>query len=123
MIDSTTGSTRSYCTAGTTRLSITVPPESFTGWVMTLSTYKCERCHGFQQVFARRKGVLEHTVLPLFFIRPIRCEECGDRYKTFGVASKRIVLRQHTVYVARWAAIVILSASAVGGLVALAISR
>jgi hypothetical protein len=90
---------------------------------MTLSTYKCERCHGFQQVFARRKGVLEHTVLPLFFIRPIRCEECGDRYKTFGIASKRIVLRQHTVYVARWAAIVILSASAVGGLVALVILR
>ena len=90
---------------------------------MTLSTYKCERCHGFQQVFARRKGVLEHTVLPLFFIRPIRCEECGDRYKTFGIGSMRIVLQQHTVYVARWAAIVILSASAVGGLVALAISR
>jgi hypothetical protein len=97
--------------------------ESFTSPAMTLSTYKCERCHGFQQVFARRKGVLEHTVLPLFFIRPIRCEECGDRYKTFGIASKRIVLRQHTVYIARWAAIVILSASAVGGLVALAISR
>jgi hypothetical protein len=123
MFDSTTGSTRSYCIAGTTGFSITVPPVIFTGWVMTLSTYKCERCHGFQQVFARRKGVLEHTVLPLFFIRPIRCEECGDRYKTFGIASKRIVLRQHTVYVARWAAIVILSASAVGGLVALVILR
>jgi hypothetical protein len=123
MFRSTTGSSRLYCIAGTVRLSITVPSESFTGWVMTLSTYKCERCHGFQQVFARRKGVLEHTVLPLLFIRPIRCEECGDRYKTFGIGSMRIVLRQHTVYVARWAAIVILSASAVGGLVALAISR
>jgi hypothetical protein len=90
---------------------------------MTLSTFKCERCHGFQQANARRKGVLEHTVLPLFFIRPIRCEECGDRYKTFGIASQRIVLRQHTVYVARWAAIVIMSASAVGGLFALLITR
>jgi len=90
---------------------------------MTLSTFKCERCHGTQQTVARRKGVLEHTVLPLVFIRAYRCEECGDRYKTFGIASKRIVFRQHTVYVARWAAIVILAATAVGGLVSLAISR
>jgi len=90
---------------------------------MTLSTYKCERCHGFRQTGARRKGVLEHTVLPLVLIAPIRCEECGDRYKTFGLGSKRIVFRQHTVYVARWAAIVILSAGAVGELVTLIIAR
>jgi hypothetical protein len=90
---------------------------------MTLSTFKCERCHGFRQTPARRKGVLEHTVLPLMFIGPIRCEECGDRYKTFGLGSKRVVFRQHTVYVARWAAIVILSATAVGGLVSLVILR
>jgi hypothetical protein len=90
---------------------------------MTLSTFKCERCHGFKQTLARRKGVLEHTLLPLMFIAPIRCEECGDRYKTFGIGSKRVVFRQHTVYVARWAAIVILSASAVGGLVSLIILR
>jgi hypothetical protein len=56
-------------------------------------------------------------------IAPIRCEECGDRYKTFGMGSKRVVFRQHTVHVARWAAIVILSASAVGGLVSLIILR
>lgn len=90
---------------------------------MTLSTFKCERCHGFKQTLARRKGVLEHTVLPLMLIAPIRCEECGDRYKTFGMGSKRVVFRQHTVHVARWAAIVILSASAVGGLVSLIILR
>jgi hypothetical protein len=90
---------------------------------MTLSTFKCERCHGFRQTLARRKGVLEHTVLPLMFIGPIRCEECGDRYKTFGIGSKRVVFRQHFVYVARWAAIVILSAGAVGGLVSLLILR
>jgi hypothetical protein len=90
---------------------------------MTLSTFRCERCHGIQQTFARRKGVLEHTLLPLLLIRPIRCEECADRYKTFGIGSKRIIFRQHTVYVARWAAIVILSATAVGGIVTLAILR
>lgn len=90
---------------------------------MTLSTFKCERCHGFQQTVARRKGVLEHTVLPLMFIGPIRCEECGDRYKTFGIGKKRVVFRQHTVHVARWAAIVILSASAVGGIVSLIMWR
>lgn len=90
---------------------------------MTLSTFKCERCHGFRQTLARRKGVLEHTVLPLMFIGPIRCEECGDRYKTFGIGSKRVVFCQHTVYVVRWAAIVILSATAVGGLVSLLILR
>lgn len=90
---------------------------------MTLSTFKCERCHGFKQTLARRKGVLEHAVLPLMLIAPIRCEECGDRYKTFGMGSKRVVFRQHTVHVARWAAIVILSASAVGGLVSLIILR
>lgn len=90
---------------------------------MTLSTFKCERCHGIRQASARRKGLLEHTLLPLLFIRPIRCEECADRYKTFGIGSKRVVFRQHTVYVARWAAIVILSATAVGGLVSLIILR
>jgi len=90
---------------------------------MTLSTFRCERCHGHKQAFARRKGVLEYTLLPLLLIRPIRCEECADRYKTFGIGSFRIVFRQRTVYVVRWAAIVILSASAVGGIVALAILR
>ena len=90
---------------------------------MTLSQFKCERCHGFHQGFARRKGVLEHTLLPLFLIRPIHCEECADRYKTIGLGTKRIVFRQHTIHVARWAAIVILSASAVGGIVALVIIR
>jgi hypothetical protein len=93
------------------------------GQVMTLSEFKCERCHGFQQGFATRKGLLEHTVLPLLLIRSIHCEECGDRYKTFGIFSKRIIFRNHTVYVARWATIVILSASAVGGIVALALLR
>ncbi len=34
-------------------------------------------------------------MLPLMFIGPIRCEECGDRYKTFGLGSKRVVFRQH----------------------------
>jgi hypothetical protein len=88
---------------------------------MTLKTFKCERCHGFRQVFARRKGVLEYTLLPLLLIRPIRCEECGDRYKTFGIGSHRIIFRQHTVYVVRWAAIVILCATAVGGIITLAL--
>jgi hypothetical protein len=88
---------------------------------MTLSTFKCERCHGFQKAVARRQGVLEHTLLPLLFIRPYRCSECADRYETFGVGSNRIVFRQHTVYVARWAAIVILSACAVGAIVVFAI--
>ena len=91
------------------------------GQGMTLSTFKCERCHGFKKVVASRQGVLEHTLLPFLLIRPYRCEECGDRYKTFGIGSNRVVFRQHTVYVARWAAIVILSASAVAGIVVLAI--
>jgi hypothetical protein len=90
---------------------------------MTLSKFKCERCHGFQQGFARRRGVLERTLLLFLLIRPIHCEECGDRYKTFGLGSQRIVFRQHTIHLARWATIVILSASAVGGIVALAIIR
>ena len=90
---------------------------------MKLSQFKCERCHGFHQAFADRKGLLEHTVLPLLFIRPIHCEECRDRYETFGLFSNRIVFRRHTVYLARWAAIVIITASVVGGLVALAILR
>src|SRR5579863_2260197 len=74
---------RSYCNAGIFRFSIAALPVSESGSVMTLSTFKCERCHGFKQTLARRKGVLEHTLLPLMFIGPIRCEECGDRYKTF----------------------------------------
>jgi hypothetical protein len=90
---------------------------------MTLKTFKCERCHGFKQSVARRKGLLEHTILPLFSIRPYRCGECGDRYETFGFWSHRIVFRQHTTYVARWAMIVILSASVVAGLVAMLILR
>jgi len=90
---------------------------------MKLSKFKCERCHGFHQVFATRKGLLEHTLLLMMLIRPIHCEECRDRYETFGLFSNRIVFRNHTVHVARWAAIVILSASAVGGIVALAILR
>lgn len=110
--------------AGIIRLSVLLSQEHFIGGkCITLSTFKCERCHGFQQTVARRKGVLEHTVLPLAFIRPIRCEECGDRYETLGIASKRIVFCRHTVHVARWAAIVVLSASAVGGIVALLILR
>lgn len=88
---------------------------------MTFSTFKCERCDRFKKVVARRYGVLEHALLPFLFIRAYRCEECGDRYNTFGIGSNRIVFRQHTVYVARWAAIVILSATAVAAIVVLAI--
>jgi len=76
-----------------------------------LSNFYCERCREERTSESGPKGVLEHTILPLFLISHVRCHYCGDRYAAFGIGKNRIVFRRTTTLNIRKLAVVLLCAS------------
>ena len=40
----------------------------------------CPLCHSERIHQSRRKGIFERTLLAMFFVRPLRCEECDYRF-------------------------------------------
>jgi hypothetical protein len=48
----------------------------------------CPKCNNFDVRRSHRKGLLESLVLPLFLLRPFRCNACQSRHINFVFCQK-----------------------------------
>ena len=53
----------------------------------------CPRCRSQQVYRSKRRGTFERRVLPLAFLRPFRCEGCGQRFLRSLLTQGSAVLR------------------------------
>ena len=47
---------------------------------MMSKTFQCEDCGSVEGYRSRPRNFLERRVLPLIFLRPVRCGDCFRRY-------------------------------------------
>lgn len=40
----------------------------------------CPLCHSKRIHRSQRKGIIEHVILAMIFVRPFRCERCDFRF-------------------------------------------
>ncbi len=48
----------------------------------------CPKCNNFDVRRSHRKGLFESLVLPLFLLRPFRCNACQSRHMNFVFCQK-----------------------------------
>jgi hypothetical protein len=47
----------------------------------------CPECESLQMHPSRRRGIVEKTILALFFVRPFRCERCDARFYRWSLSA------------------------------------
>jgi len=51
----------------------------FNDWRFDMLTFHCRDCRRNNAHRSRKRGVFERVLLPLFLLRPVRCEHCFRR--------------------------------------------
>lgn len=57
-----------------------------------VSAFKCPGCGHNEAYHSRPRGIFEKLVLPLFMLRPVRCERCYQR--SYALRSVRALERR-----------------------------
>jgi len=52
-------------------------------WGRSLHEFHCKHCGAHQAYRSRPRGLFEKRVLPLFLLKPVRCENCFHRVYVF----------------------------------------
>jgi transposase-like protein len=56
----------------------------------------CPLCQSKRTHQSKRKGILEHVILAMIFIRPYRCEKCDNRFFRRSPSTNRSASRSTT---------------------------
>jgi hypothetical protein len=52
-------------------------------WGRLFSEFECGKCDGHEAYRSRPRGFFEKRLLPLFLLKPVRCEHCYHRVYVF----------------------------------------